>query len=158
MDNDLDVGGMNVFVGFDKVCRKDGTEKLGWGDGMLLRHDVGSLFHGIGSDHDAVVGLRVAIFVSLGSMCGVPPVLTMCRFHPVAARRRSSRRHLVLLSPHFDVLYKPECCLCHTGLRPTWSYLLLVRSSKEKSKSKNTTSSKKNQMIAIIPVTLRIEI
>lgn len=53
--DDGDVGGVDVFVGFDEVCTQDGGEEFRGVDGILFGHDVGSILHGVGCDNDAVV-------------------------------------------------------------------------------------------------------
>lgn len=63
--DNLDLGRMDMSVSLDKVGREDRGEELRWSYGMLFCHDVGSLFHGIGGDYNAVIGFGVAILVSL---------------------------------------------------------------------------------------------
>ena len=60
MLHDSNVRRVNVLVGFDEVSAEDGSKLLGRVDGVLLCHDVCGLFHGIGCDHDRVVGLSVS--------------------------------------------------------------------------------------------------
>lgn len=63
--DDLHLGGVYMFISLDEMGGEDGAEELRGSNGMLFRHDVGSLLHCIGSDYDAVVGFGIAILVSL---------------------------------------------------------------------------------------------
>ena len=60
MLDDLDVGGVNVRVGLDKVVANDGSELLGWVDRILFCEDVGCLLLRIGRDYNGVVCFGVA--------------------------------------------------------------------------------------------------
>ena len=61
MYDDLDMGGVDVFVCGDEVGGDDGSEEFGWSDGMLLRHDINGVFHGVSCDDDTVIGLGVSV-------------------------------------------------------------------------------------------------
>jgi hypothetical protein len=58
--DDLDMGGMNVRVGLDKVVADNGSELLGRVDGVLFGEDVGCLLLRVGRDYDRVVCFSVA--------------------------------------------------------------------------------------------------
>ena len=59
LDN-LDVRGMNVRVGLDKVVADYGSELLGRVDRVLLSEDVGCLLLRIGRDYNRIVCFGVA--------------------------------------------------------------------------------------------------
>lgn len=67
MLDDLDVCGMNVGVGLDKVVAENGSELLGRIDGVLFGENVDGLFLGVCSDDRAVVGFGVASGISNGA-------------------------------------------------------------------------------------------
>ena len=58
--NDLDVGGVNMRVGLDKVVANDGSKLLGRVDGVLLGEDVCCLLLRIGRNYHRVVCFSVA--------------------------------------------------------------------------------------------------
>jgi hypothetical protein len=58
--NDLDMGGMNMGVGLDKVVADDGSELFGWVDRVLFCEDVCCLLLRIGCNYDRVVCFGVA--------------------------------------------------------------------------------------------------
>lgn len=60
VNNDLDMGDMNVAVGVDEVLAKDGSEELRRVDGVLLGEDVDGLLLSIGCDDRRIVCLGVA--------------------------------------------------------------------------------------------------
>lgn len=60
MGLDLYLGGMNVFILFDKVIGHDRGKKFRRCYRMLLCHDVNGVLHGVGSHNDAVVRLGIA--------------------------------------------------------------------------------------------------
>ena len=60
--NDVDVRDVDVLVLLHEVVGEDGAEELGRIDRVLLGHNVGCLFHAVGSHDDAVVGLGVGGF------------------------------------------------------------------------------------------------
>ena len=59
LGDDLDIGGVDVAVLFDKVAADDGGKQLGRSDGVLLGEDEDGVLHCVGGDDDAVVGLCV---------------------------------------------------------------------------------------------------
>jgi hypothetical protein len=59
--DDLDVCGVDVGVGLDKVVANDGSELLRRIDGVLLGEDVGGLLLGVCCNDNRVVSLGVAI-------------------------------------------------------------------------------------------------
>ena len=65
MHFDLDLGRVDMFVGFGKVVSHDGSEQLRRRNGMLLGHYIDGLLHGVCGDNDAVIGLGVATTVKL---------------------------------------------------------------------------------------------
>lgn len=60
MDNDVDVRGVDVAVGVDKVLAEDGSEQFRRRDRVLFGEDVAGLLLGVGSDDHRVVGFGVA--------------------------------------------------------------------------------------------------
>lgn len=60
VDDDLDVGGVDVLVGGDEVVAEDGSKELGRVDRVLLGEEVDGLLLGVRGDDDRVVGLGVA--------------------------------------------------------------------------------------------------
>lgn len=60
MDGNFDMGSMDVLVGFDEVCSKDGGEEFWWRDWVLLGHNVGGVLHGVCSDYNAIVCFGIA--------------------------------------------------------------------------------------------------
>lgn len=61
MLNDLDVCGVNVRVGVDKVVANNGGKLLGRVDGVLLCENVGSLLLGVCCDNDRIIGSGIAV-------------------------------------------------------------------------------------------------
>ncbi len=58
--NDANVSGVDVLVGLDEVVAENGGKELGRVDGVLFRHDIGGLLHGVRCNHDAVVGFGIS--------------------------------------------------------------------------------------------------
>lgn len=54
-----------MLVAGDEVGAQDRAEELGGSHRVLFSEDEGGVFDGVGCDDDAVVGLGVAVFVSL---------------------------------------------------------------------------------------------
>lgn len=69
MGDHLHMSDMDVFVRFDEVSPEDRGEEFGWGDFVLLGHDICSILHGVRCDYNAVVCFSVATAgLVLGSM------------------------------------------------------------------------------------------
>lgn len=60
MSNDLDVGCGEMGVGLDKVSSKNTSKELGGSNWMFLGFDVNCVLHGIGCNHNTVIGLGIS--------------------------------------------------------------------------------------------------
>ena len=60
VDDDLDVGSMDVLICVDKMGSEDGGIQLGRSDGVLFGDDIGCVLHGVSGNYHAVVGFGVA--------------------------------------------------------------------------------------------------
>lgn len=124
MGDDVDLSGMNVLVSIDEVSSDNGTKQLGRSDRMLFGHDVDCVLHGIGSDHNAIIGLRVAILVNPGPKLFLLMRLTKSLYRPAAVLPQSSREHLERLSARPDALCRRGYCPSHIEPQRALPYLL----------------------------------
>lgn len=61
MRDDCNVRCVDMLVRLDEVGPQYRCEELGWGNWILLSHDIGCLFHGVRGDDDAIVCFRIAV-------------------------------------------------------------------------------------------------
>jgi hypothetical protein len=64
MGYDLDVGGVDMTIGFDKVGAEYACEKLGRSDWVLFGFYIDSILHGVSGDYNAVVGSGISEILS----------------------------------------------------------------------------------------------
>lgn len=95
--DDVHVRGVDVRVLLDEVVAQDGTEELRGSHRVLLREDVDGVLDGVGGDHDAVIGLGVAIGVSRNSK-----IADGDYFRPAEGGRGGLRGLDVTLQQHAD--------------------------------------------------------
>ena len=57
---DLDMGGVDMTIGFDKVGAEYTCEKLGRSDWMLFGFYIDSILHRVSGDYNAVVGSGIS--------------------------------------------------------------------------------------------------
>lgn len=60
MNDDLDFGGVDVFVSLDEVGGDDGSEQLWRRDWILFGEHIDGVLCGISSDDNTVIGLGIA--------------------------------------------------------------------------------------------------
>ncbi len=75
MGDNLNPGGMDVFVRLHEMGSNNCSEKLRRRDGMLLGHDVDGILHGVCRYDNAVVCFCVSILSQVKVLCNIPRYL-----------------------------------------------------------------------------------
>lgn len=60
MSDDFDIGCGKMRIGIDKVSSENASKELGWSDWMFLGFDVDCILHGIGCNHNTVIGFGIS--------------------------------------------------------------------------------------------------
>lgn len=66
--DDTDMSSVDVLVGLDEVRAKRRGEELRRMDGVLFRHNIGGILHGVSRNHGAVVSFGVPSILSVLGM------------------------------------------------------------------------------------------